>query len=593
MAVERFGRFVVTGPLGVGTSARVVRARDDSVDDDVAVKILRESLAADPDVRERFIEEARLLRGCASPRVATVYDIGQTSSGCPYVVLSLADRGTLAEDLQRRGALRPHEVAALAAEVAAGVADVHRAGVVHGDVRPSNILLGSGPDGRRVLVADVSLARGPAGVGADVGPRHFAAPEQVGGDSDIDARADVFGLGALVVAMLSGSAEAPRRDVAHRLVRRDPLGMRLLEIAAKAMAPERDHRYTSAEQFRSAVERARHPRPGRHAQVTARRRGIRRGPRPGPSRLGTGPGRAPRVRLAATAAPVLLIVAAAVTTLGVLQVRGAPPDVPVGTVRYVEGDLSLSLPVALSGEIRRSAWMLPGKGMTLDGVAASSDLGAWSDPMSRRPGVFVAVDMDRETAAAVMAAGHPQCRSSERRQLTTGSMSGSVVHWTGCPGGSEFTEGTFRSSTSDDTVVYLHAANLDDAQVDVLVAGIAVDPVPTDVPAPDPAGPTAPPDRATPGPAPSGPAPTSPAPTSPPPSSPAPTRPAPSSPPPGPVPSSPAPDPAPSSSAPSPAPSSPAPSSPVSSPAPPSADPPSSAPSVPVPSSADETGASS
>ena len=103
--MEEVGRFVVLERIGVGAHAAVYRAEDPVLDQLVALKVLATHVAFDPDGRERFIKEARLMRKIASARTAAVYDVAQLPDGRPYLVLELAERGTLADrldDLERR-----------------------------------------------------------------------------------------------------------------------------------------------------------------------------------------------------------------------------------------------------------------------------------------------------------------------------------------------------------------------------------------------------------------------------------------------------------------------------------------------------------
>ena len=149
--MEEVGRFVVLERIGVGAHAAVYRAEDPVLDQLVALKVLATHVAFDPDGRERFIKEARLMRRIASPRTAAVYDVAQLPDGRPYLVLELAERGTLADrldELERSATpLTPDDVRAVAAALGAALAAIHDRGVVHRDIKPSNILIRPAPDG--------------------------------------------------------------------------------------------------------------------------------------------------------------------------------------------------------------------------------------------------------------------------------------------------------------------------------------------------------------------------------------------------------------------------------------------------------------
>ncbi|WP_285662547.1 serine/threonine-protein kinase [Actinorhabdospora filicis] len=197
------GRLRVERLLGTGSFATVWLARDPDLDAFVAVKVLAENWAHDPGVRERFITEARLLRRLDDERVLRVHGVGETE-GRPYAILAYADRGSL-KDRLRQGPLALAEALGLLREIAAGVAVLHRAGVVHRDLTPGNVLFQSRPDGStRVLVADLGLAKDLAvasGFTAAAGTPGYMAPEQADPLAIVDARADVYALGKLAAEL--------------------------------------------------------------------------------------------------------------------------------------------------------------------------------------------------------------------------------------------------------------------------------------------------------------------------------------------------------------------------------------------------------
>lgn len=141
----RIGRYRVDAVLGTGAFATVYRAVDERLDDIVAVKVLAENHSLDPELRERFLTEGRVLRRVASRHVVAVHDLGETDRQQPYLVLEYADRDTLARrvpDLLARG-WRPgvRDLWAVAAPLAEALDAIHRADVVHRDVNPGNVLL--------------------------------------------------------------------------------------------------------------------------------------------------------------------------------------------------------------------------------------------------------------------------------------------------------------------------------------------------------------------------------------------------------------------------------------------------------------------
>jgi serine/threonine-protein kinase len=204
------GRYRIEAPIGAGGMASVYRARDLRLERDVAIKVLLPNLAADPALARRFDREARALAAAAHPNVVNVFDVepGDPATGRePFYVMELCSGGSLAERLGQRGRLPPGEVAAVVAAVADGLADLHRRGFVHRDVKPHNILFA----GERPKLADFGLAR-PAdrsdltaltAVGATVGTLGYLAPELLG-SSPASAASDVYALGVVAFQSLTG-----------------------------------------------------------------------------------------------------------------------------------------------------------------------------------------------------------------------------------------------------------------------------------------------------------------------------------------------------------------------------------------------------
>jgi serine/threonine protein kinase len=181
----------------------VYRARDRVLDRSVAVKLLR-SIAVSETERARFTDEARTLALLSHPGLVTILDAATTDDE-PYLVMELIHGQSLAESC-RGGALEPAHVAAIGAQLADALGHAHAAGVVHRDLKPGNVLLGS--DGR-ALLADFGLARLMSDSvrhttdGVAVGTAAYLAPEQVCGE-DITPAADVYSLGLVLLEALTG-----------------------------------------------------------------------------------------------------------------------------------------------------------------------------------------------------------------------------------------------------------------------------------------------------------------------------------------------------------------------------------------------------
>lgn len=220
----RIGRYRVDAVLGTGAFSTVYRAVDERLDDIVAVKVLAENHSLDVDLRERFLTEGRVLRRIASPHVVTVHDVGETARQQPFLVLEHADRGTLRQrvtDLMGRGwRAGVADVWAVAEPLAKALAAVHRAGVVHRDLNPANVLIATRwrhPPGsptavvgwdERLLLADLGLCKDLAlnsGHTSAGGTEGFRPPELRRGPAVIDGRADLWSLSALVVWLATGA----------------------------------------------------------------------------------------------------------------------------------------------------------------------------------------------------------------------------------------------------------------------------------------------------------------------------------------------------------------------------------------------------
>ncbi len=210
-SLERIDRYRLERRLGSGAFGVVWLAHDDVLEAPVAVKVLAENWAHRLDVRERFLSEARLLRRAGSSRVVQVYDIGELPDGRPYFVMEYADGGTLADRITG-SPLAVAEALRLTALAARSAAALHDAGIVHRDIKPSNVLLRTAHDGStRLLLADLGLAKSLAqasGLTMAAGSAGYAAPEQSEPGSGIDARADVYSLGALGYHLLTGTVPA-------------------------------------------------------------------------------------------------------------------------------------------------------------------------------------------------------------------------------------------------------------------------------------------------------------------------------------------------------------------------------------------------
>ncbi|WP_211318797.1 serine/threonine-protein kinase [Nocardioides silvaticus] len=201
----RLGRYVVRRRIGSGAFATVWLAFDEQLDSPVAVKVLAENWSEDDHVRRRFLEEGRMLRKVESPHVVTVYDAGELDDGRPYLVMTYADQGTLADRLEVDG-LTAAQALEVIRQVGLGLQALHTRSILHRDVKPANVLFRT-VDGRvRAMVADLGLGKSldvSSRLSVIAGTPSYVAPEQAQGEP-LDARADQYSLAALTYLLLAG-----------------------------------------------------------------------------------------------------------------------------------------------------------------------------------------------------------------------------------------------------------------------------------------------------------------------------------------------------------------------------------------------------
>ncbi len=218
----RLGPYEIVEPLGAGGMGEVYRARDTRLDRTVAIKVLSGHLSANPMLKERFDREARAISSLSHPHICSLYDVGHQDE-VDYLVMEYLEGESLADRI-KEGPLPPEQVINLGAEIAQALSAAHRAGVVHRDLKPGNIMLtregvklldfGLAKMGVEPQVSDSSLTvpissrhtGDPLTVeGTILGTYQYMAPEQVEG-KEADARTDIFALGAVLYEMATGRA---------------------------------------------------------------------------------------------------------------------------------------------------------------------------------------------------------------------------------------------------------------------------------------------------------------------------------------------------------------------------------------------------
>lgn len=228
----QIGRYRVERHLGSGGHATVWLARDEGLDALVAVKVLADNWSQNPEIRQRFVEEARILRHLDDERIVRVHDIAELEDGRPYFVMEFADRGSLLERMQRRWSNGEEFTVAEALELSRAIADAlaiaHERGVIHRDLKPSNVLFrgpgvavsGSTPrrSQERLLLADFGIARRLAGTTGQTlagGTPRYMAPEQaVRETSGADPRSDVYSAAVILYELLAREVPSPAERAA-------------------------------------------------------------------------------------------------------------------------------------------------------------------------------------------------------------------------------------------------------------------------------------------------------------------------------------------------------------------------------------------
>lgn len=197
------GRYRVDARIAVGGMATVYRALDTRLDRVLAVKVMHPALAADGTFVDRFIREAKSVARLAHPNVVQVFDQG-TDGTYVYLAMEYVAGCTLRDVLRERGALRPRAALDILEPVLAALGAAHRAGFVHRDMKPENVLIG---DDGRVKVADFGLVRSMDTVthtnDTVLGTVSYLAPEQIEHGTS-DPRADVYACGVVLYEMLTG-----------------------------------------------------------------------------------------------------------------------------------------------------------------------------------------------------------------------------------------------------------------------------------------------------------------------------------------------------------------------------------------------------
>ena len=196
------GRYEILEIIGAGAHSKVARAFDPLINRIVAIKLFPRELASG-EARQRFVREARVVGQLSHPSIITLHDMGiDDASQTPYLVMEFIEGQPLDKVLDR-GSLPVSRACAWAAEVATALGVAHRKGVIHGDVKPANILI---MNDNRIKLTDFGMARLASGDSKDtplLGTPAYWCPEQILGKPQ-DARSDIFSLGVVMYEMVTG-----------------------------------------------------------------------------------------------------------------------------------------------------------------------------------------------------------------------------------------------------------------------------------------------------------------------------------------------------------------------------------------------------
>src|SRR5271165_833212 len=243
----KLGPYEIVAPLGAGGMGEVYRARDTRLDRSVAIKILPADLSGDAMRRQRFEREAKVISSLNHPNICTLHDVGQ-QDGVEFIVMEFLEGESLAERLEK-GPLPTAQVLQYGTQIASALDKAHRNGVTHRDLKPGNIILTK--SGAKLLDFGLAKSEPSASMGktlTDATPRSvpmtklgtvigtvpYMSPEQLDG-KEIDARSDIFSLGAVLYEMVTGNRAFQGQSefsVASAILHKDPAPISALQPLA-------------------------------------------------------------------------------------------------------------------------------------------------------------------------------------------------------------------------------------------------------------------------------------------------------------------------------------------------------------------------
>nr|WP_179614660.1 serine/threonine-protein kinase [Nocardioides marinisabuli] len=449
---QRLGRYAVRRRIGSGGFATVWLAYDEHLDSPVAVKVLADNWTDDAQVRRRFLEEGRYLRRVESPHVVGVYDAGELDDGRPYLVMSYADQGTLADRLEIDG-LTPAQSLEIVRQVGAGLTALHARDILHRDVKPANVLFRTVEGEVRAMLGDLGLGKAldvSSRLTMVAGSPSYVAPEQARAEAP-DARADQYSLGAVAYLLLAG-----RPAFSHASLRAaaDPqppapvggdLPAAVDDVVRRALAVEREERWPDVATFVAELGAALEPvvsgagepatapwlpvdpeltQPGNRPSLHTPSASLRDPEPPRPPR------RPRRRRLVALTAVAGLLAAAGGAWAGAAIEQGSRPDLRV--LSDEGGTLSVEVPADWERSVGGEGWAGPEGDGSYAALSVGTDA-SWTDPAREAEGVFLGLMPGGDLPELVPT--HPECDEQQSPVVEEGEVPSVTVLSTGCGGG--------------------------------------------------------------------------------------------------------------------------------------------------------------